>query len=489
MDVQPIESGAAGSARSGDPKRWAALALLCAASFMMILDSQFVVLALPSIQAALDMSPEQVQWVITVNAITFGGLLLLGGRIADLVGRRKAFMLGVAGFLLTTMLSGLAWDAGALVVARALHGVSSALMVPSALSILMNTFPEGPERNRAIAAWSAVGGVGAVGGLLVGGVLTTELGWKWAFLVNVPVVLCLLVLTPFVLRESRDSAQRRTFDVAGALTVTLALAALIWATVDGPVAGWASVRTIGLYALAVALFALFVVIESRSSAPLVPLPILRKPTVLVGNLLMMLVAGVVWGEGLLISLHTQQVMGYSAFESGLVSAAMPVMSVVGAYVGQALVTRRGFKLPMAVGSIGLGVACLLLTRLPIAEGITATLLVPLALFGLCLGIGHTTSSIVALTDVDEPESGLASGLISAGFQVGGAIGTAIAATVAVSVTAGSTEPTDLAAGFEAGFVAMAIMCLVALLLAFAQPAYTKRTNKQHTTADPHPTAS
>ncbi|MFE2758142.1 MFS transporter [Actinosynnema sp. NPDC059335] len=488
MDLKPIESGATDPATGRDPRRWAALALLCVASFMMILDSQFVVLALPSIQSALEMSPEQVQWVITVNAITFGGLLLLGGRMADLIGRRKAFMIGVAGFLLTTMLSGLSWDAGTLVIARALHGVSSALMVPSALSILMNTFQEGPERNRAIAAWSAVGGVGAVGGLLVGGVLTTELGWQWAFLVNVPVVLCLLVVTPFVLRESRDSAQRRTFDVAGALTVTLALAALIYATVDGPVAGWASVRTIGLYVLAAALIALFVVIESRSSAPLVPLPILRKPTVLVGNLLMMLVAGIVWGEGLLISLHTQQVMGYSAFESGLVSAAMPVMSVAGAYVGQAMVTRRGFKLPMAVGAIGLGAACLLLTRLPIGANITTTIIVPLALFGLCLGIGHTTSNIVALTDVDEPESGLASGLISAGFQIGGAIGTAIAATVAVSVTAGSTEPADLAAGFEAGFVALAIMALLALLLAFALPAYTRRTGKRRAAAEARPAA-
>jgi MFS family permease len=266
--------------------------------------------------------------------------------------------------------------------------------------------------------------------------------------------------------------------VAGALTITVALSVLIYATVEGPAAGWASVQTIGLYALTAGLLALFLLIESRSSSPLVPLRILRKRTVLIGNLLMMLVAAIVWGEGLLISLHTQQVMGYSAFESGLASAAMPIMSVAGAYVGQALVTRRGFKLPMAVGAIGMGIACLLLTSLPIDADITTTIILSMALFGLGLGIGHTTSNILALTDVDEPESGLASGLISAGFQIGGAIGTAIVATVAVSVTAGSTETADLSAGFEAGFGALVVIALLALLLAFAQPAYARRTGKR-----------
>jgi EmrB/QacA subfamily drug resistance transporter len=478
VDVKPIESGAVDPVAGRDPRRWAALALLCVASFIMIQDGQIVTLALPSIQDALGMSAEQAQWLITGNAVVFGGLLLLGGRAADLLGRRKVFMIGLGGFLLTSLLSGLTWNGDALVAARALHGISTALMVPSALSILMHTFHEGSERNRAIAAWTAVGGVGAVAGLLIGGVLTTGLGWQWVFLVNVPVALVLLVLTPFVLRESHDRTQRRTFDVAGALTSTLALGALIYATVDGPAAGWASAQTIGLYVLSAALIALFLLIESKSSAPLVPLRILRKRTVMVGNLLMMLVAGIVWGEGLLISLHTQQVMGYSAWESGLASAAMPVMSVAGAYVGQALVTRRGFKLPMAVGSIGLGIACLILTTLPVQADVTTQILLPLALFGLALGIGHTTSNILALTDVDEPESGLASGLISAGFQVGGAIGTAVVATVAVSVTAGSTEPEDLASGFQAGFLALAIMSLVALALAFAQPAYARQQAKR-----------
>jgi MFS family permease len=199
--------------------------------------------------------------------------------------------------------------------------------------------------------------------------------------------------------------------------------------------------------------------------------------VTVGNVLMMLVAMVVWGQGVLISLHTQQVMGYTAFEAGLASAAMPIMSVAGAYVGQALVTRRGFKLPMAMGAIGLGVACLLLTGLPVDADVTVHIIIPLVVFGLSLGMGHTTSQIVALTDVAEQESGLASGLTSAGFQIGGAIGAAIVTTVAVSVTAGSAEPADLASGFHAGFGALAVITLLMLLLAAALPAYNRRTTR------------
>ncbi|MFD0201038.1 MULTISPECIES: MFS transporter [Saccharothrix] len=474
MEMKPVAAVTADPDLRRDPRRWWALVLLCVASFMMILDSQVVALAMPSIQGGLDLPTEQAQWILTANAITFGGLLLLGGRAADLLGRRVVFMAGLIGFLVTSLVSGLAWNGEVLIAARALHGLSSALMVPSALSILMNTFPEGSERNRAIASWAAVGGVGAVAGLLVGGGLTTGLGWEWVFLINVPVVLAVLVLSPFVLRESRDHGRGRTFDVAGAVTITVALVALIYATVDGPAAGWASTQTIGLYSLAVALIALFLVIEARSSAPLVPLALLRKRTVLIGNLLMALVAMLAWGESLLISLHTQQVLGYSAFEAGLAGAAMPIMSVAGAYTGQAIVTRRGFRLPMVFAALALASACLLLARLPVDVDYATDMLLALLVFGVGLGAGHTTSQIVALTDVDEPESGLASGLISAGFQVGGAIGTAIVATVAVSVTAGSTEPVDLAAGYHAGFLALVVVAALICALSVFLPAYVRR---------------
>lgn len=459
--IDPVGTGA-----GPDRRRWVALVLLCVASFIVILDSQVVILALPSIQKGLSLSPAQAQWALTANAVTFGGLLLLGGRAADLLGRRRIFLVGVALYLVTSLVSGLAWDGGVLVAARAVHGLSSALMVPSALSILMNTFPKGRERNRAVASWSAVGGVGAVIGLLVGGGLTTGLGWQWVFFVNVPVVLAVLIAAPFVLRESRATGQRRTFDVAGAAVITAALVALIYATVNGPAAGWTSTSTLGLYAAAVVLGALFVLIENRSAAPLVPLGFLRRRTVLVGNLLMVLGATVVWGEGLLVSLHTQQVMGYTAFQSGLASAAMPITSVAGAYVGQAMVTRYGFRIPLWLSAILLAAGCLLLASLPVHAALATDILVPLVVFGAGQGAGNAATQIVALTRVAEPESGLASGLISAVFQIGGAIGAAVVTTVAAAVTAGSTAPTDLAAGFHAGFFVLAGLCVGLIALAF-----------------------
>jgi EmrB/QacA subfamily drug resistance transporter len=457
-----------------DGRRWAALTLLCVASFMMILDGQIVFLALPAIQGGLDLPTEQAQWILTANAIAFGGLLLLGGRAADLLGRRRVFMVGVAGFLLTSLLSGIAWDGGVLVVARALHGFSSAVMVPSALSILMNTFPEGRDRNRAVATWSAVGGVGAVAGLLVGGGLTTALGWQWVFVVNVPVVLVVLVLAPFVLRESFDQT-RRSFDIAGAVTSTGALTALIYAFVDAPAAGWTSFQTIGLLAAAILLTVLFLVIEARSAAPLVPLWVLRKRTVASGNSLMLMVSMFAAGESMLISLHLQQVIGYSAMQAGLAGSVMPVMAVVGAYVGQAVATRWGYRAAVIPAALAFGSACVFLARIPVQGRFVTDVLGPLMLFGLALGMAHTTSSIVALSGVAEAESGLASGLSSAGFQIGGAFGIVLVTVVSVTVTAGSTTAAGLASGYHAGFLALAILAAVLLVATGLLPARVKRT--------------
>jgi MFS family permease len=445
-----------------DGRRWAALTLLCVASFMMILDGQIVFLALPAIQGGLDLPTEQAQWILTANAIAFGGLLLLGGRAADLLGRRRVFMVGVAGFLLTSLLSGIAWD------------VSSAVMVPSALSILMNTFPEGRDRNRAVATWSAVGGVGAVAGLLVGGGLTTALGWQWVFVVNVPVVLVVLVLAPFVLRESFDQT-RRSFDIAGAVTSTGALTALIYAFVDAPAAGWTSFQTIGLLAAAILLTVLFLVIEARSAAPLVPLWVLRKRTVASGNSLMLMVSMFAAGESMLISLHLQQVIGYSAMQAGLAGSVMPVMAVVGAYVGQAVATRWGYRAAVIPAALAFGSACVFLARIPVQGRFVTDVLGPLMLFGLALGMAHTTSSIVALSGVAEAESGLASGLSSAGFQIGGAFGIVLVTVVSVTVTAGSTTAAGLASGYHAGFLALAILAAVLLVATGLLPARVKRT--------------
>lgn len=457
-----------------DPRRWAALVLLCIATFMTILDAQIVTLALPSIQRDLGMTTGQTQWILTVNSLVFGGLLLLGGRTADLMGRRRVFLVGVAGFLCTSLVSGVAWNAPVLIAARAVHGIAAAAMVPSALSILMNTFPDGRERNRAVAAWSAVGGIGATVGLLAGGALTTALGWQWVFFVNVPVVLAVLVVAPFVLRESRDHQRRRTFDVAGAVTSTAMLLVLVYALVNAPTVGWASRQTLGLFGVVVVAAVLFLVIEARSAAPLVPLGLLRRRTVITGNVLMTLVAMLAYGESVLISLQTQQVLGYSALESGFASCVMPIMAVAGSYLGQSIVTRRGFRTAAAAGGLALGLGSVLLARIPVDGHYFASIFPALFVFGAGLGASSTTASIVGLHGVAEPESGLASGLNSAGFQIGGALGVGMVTTVSVAVTAGATTPARLAGGDHAGFYALAIVALVTIVGSVLLPAYARR---------------
>lgn len=454
---------------SSTGRRFAALVLLCFASFMMILDSEIVILALPSIQNALGLDPSAAQWILTANAITFGGLLLLGGRMADLLGRRRVFMWGMALFLITSLVSGIAWSGEVIIAARALHGVSSAMLVPSALSILMNTFREGKERNRAIASWSAVGGIGATAGLLLGGTITTGLGWQWVFLVNVPVVALVMLISPFVLDESWDRNRVRNFDIAGAVTITVAATALVYAISNGPELGWGSAPIIGLIATVILLLGAFVVIEARSAAPLVPLRFLRLHTVASGNLLMVVVAMIVWGASVLISLYTQQVLGYSAVMSGFATSVMPVAAVFGAYIGQAFITKRGFRVVAGIGLLGLGVGCLLLSRIPVEGQYFRDLFVALGLFGLSLGVGHTTASIVALTAVPEPESGLASGLSAASFQVGGAIGVAFVMTVSVTVSGGSAALPDLTRGFQAAFIALVCVAIVGFVIALALP--------------------
>jgi MFS family permease len=271
------------SAQEPDPRRWKALALLCVAFFMVILDAQIVILGLPSIERDLGFAEGDGQWVMTAYLLSFGGLLLLGGRSADLLGRRRMFIVGTALFLATSLLCGLAWTGGVLIAARVVQGASAAIMAPTALSILMTTFEEGAERNKALGIWSAIGALGATAALLIGGPLTDGLGWEWIFFINVPVAAVLLALSPALLRESRDAGPRRTYDVAGALTVTGALVALVYAVSEAPRVGWGDDQTIGLLVLSVALATVFVRVESRSAAPLVPLRIFRSRSLVGGN--------------------------------------------------------------------------------------------------------------------------------------------------------------------------------------------------------------
>lgn len=439
-----------------DARRWSALALLCAANFMVILDSQIVLLALPSIERDLGFSAGGAQWVLSAYLLGFGGLLLLGGRTADLVGRRRTFLAGTVLFLVSSLLCGLAWTGGALIGARVVQGVSAALMAPSALAVVTAMFEEGPERNKALAIWSSVGGFGATAALLVGGTLTGALGWPWVFFLNVPVAVVLLALGPVLLTESRGRA--RAYDPAGALTITLAVSAAVYGIVRAPETGWAGASTLGALGAAVVAGALFGWIESRSAAPLVPLRIFRSRRLTGGNLVMLLTAMGAFGTSFTVSLYAQGVLHYSPLRFGLATAVLPVMAVVGSYTAQAAIGRVGVRPVAMTGMAFMAAGCLALGRVTAGSDYVSGLLPGLFLFGLGLGACAVAASVAALSGATERDSGLASGLNTAAFQLGGALGVAVAATVVASRA-------DALSGFRAAFDASAVITLAGVAVA------------------------
>jgi EmrB/QacA subfamily drug resistance transporter len=438
-----------------DPRRWLALALLGTAFYMVVLDSTIVYVALPSIEDALGFSTGGLQWVISAYLLSFGGLLLLGGRSADLLGRRRMFMVGVGLFGGSSLVCGLAWSDEALLAARVVQGTAAAIMAPTALSLLMSVFPEGPERNKALGIWGGIGGVGATSGLLIGGPVTAGLGWEWVFFINVPVALGVLSLCRALLPESRERPLRRVFDVAGAATVTTALVLLVYAVSEAPDAGWTDVQTIGLAAGGAALLVLFTFIESRSSAPLVPLRIFRSRTLVGGNLVLLTAGATVDGMLIIVTLYAQEVLGYSTVEFGLMVAVMTVMSVVGAVGGQALVTRVGPRPVAVVAMILLGTACLLLTQVSAEGSFISDIFLGLLVFGAGLGAAFVASQIAGLAGVTERESGLAAGLVDSSFNIGSALGIAILSTVAIArtddVVGNTNQPVDPAFAMTEGF--------------------------------------
>jgi EmrB/QacA subfamily drug resistance transporter len=440
------------------------LGLLCLANFMTILDSQIVLVALPSMERYLGVSPQEGQWILTANLLTFGGLLLLGGRAADLLGRRLVFQIGTALYMVASLLSGLAPNGPVLIAVRFMHGVAAALMAPTALSILVTTFREGATRNRALAVWSGIGGTGATAGLLLGGELTQTLGWRWVFFINVPVAAIMLALTPFLLPENKRATDRgRSFDFAGAVTVTTALVLLVYAIVDAPGIGWTAPSTIGWISVSVVLLAIFVAIEARSSAPLLPLTILRSSRLSGGNLGTVILAMAVFGMSYLVALYTQEVLGYSPLHYGFSASAMTLSSVAGAFAAQSLVTRSSARLVGTVSMLLMGGGLLLLTRIPVAGVYFHDLFPGLILFGLGLGGATVACSIAALSGIADRVSGLASGINSASFQIGGALGIAIISTVVASATIRVT-PVALTGAFRTAFAASAIICAVGALV-------------------------
>jgi EmrB/QacA subfamily drug resistance transporter len=451
--------------RDPDPLRWKALALLCTAFFMVILDSAIVVVALPSIEQDLGFSPGDLQWVLSAYLLSFGGLLLLGGRAADLLGRRRVLMAGTALFALASLGCGLAGSDAGLIAARVVQGVAAAVMTPTALSIVMTTFEEGPERNKALGVWAAIGGIGATAAWLVGGPITDALGWEWIFFINVPVALGVVALSPVLLRESRDRERARRFDVAGAATVTAALVALVYAVVEAPETGWAEAQTLGLFGIAAVLFTLFALIEARSAAPLAPLRVFRSRALVGGNLVLFSLGMLAFGMPFILTQYAQQVLHYSPVEFGFGSVIMPVTAAIGSATGQALATRGGVRSIVMVSMVLTAVGCLLLTQVSVGGSYVGDIFFGLLIFGPGLGAGYVAGSIASLAGVAEAEAGLASGLNNASFQIGGAVGVAILSTVAVSEADGAEPLAALTNGFQSAFAAAIVFAALGLLVA------------------------
>jgi EmrB/QacA subfamily drug resistance transporter len=456
-----------------DPKRWKALALLSVAYLMVVLDLSIVNVALPSIQTDLGFSPEDLQWIVSGYALTFGGFLLLGGRMGDLLGRRLVFMVGLGAFAAFSLLAGFATSPEMLIVARLLQGAAGAILSPSVYSIVSVMFAEGSERNKALGILGAVAGSGAAIGVLLGGVFTQYVGWEWIFFVNIPIGLGALFLVPRYVRESRADGLAKHFDTAGAVTVTGSLMLLVYGLTQSTNAGWASVQTIGVLAGSAVLMAAFLAIELRSRSPLVPLGFFRRRTPTGANIVGLGLGTTVFGMFFLLSLYMQQVLGFSAMETGAGYLAIALTAVVSSGISQALVTRVGVKPVLTTGMLLLAGGLAYFTQISPQGNYVGDLLPGFLLVGVGLGFSFVPVSIAALAGIGGREAGLASGLINTTQQVGGALGLAVLATVSTTRTedllAGGSEPAAaLTDGFVAAFwigVGFAILSLAATLLA------------------------
>ena len=417
---------------SSDPHRWRILAVVATAFFMTILDVSIVNVALPSIAKDLHFSRENLQWVITAYAIAFGGFLLLGGRAADLLGRRRVFMVGVVIFTVASLVCGLAQSEGMLIASRAVQGFGGAIISPAALSIVTTTFEEGADRNKALGVWGALGGSGAAVGVLLGGILTSYLSWRWIFFVNVPVGAVVLLLTPRIVPESRREVEERHYDAIGAVLVSSGLALLVYAIAEAPNVGWATARTVLLLIASVALLVAFLVNERRITDPLMPFHIFRVRTVAGANAVGFLLGAVIFANFFLLTLYVQGVLGYSPIKTGLTFLATAGTAVLSAGVAQALTTRFGAKPIIIIGLALLTAAMIWYSQVPVHGKFISDLLPAYLMVGVGIAFAFVPVSIAALAGVAEREAGLASGLINTSQQIGGAIGTAVASTVFAS---------------------------------------------------------
>ena len=446
--------------------RWRAFALLAVAYFMTIIDLTIVNVSLPTIGRDLHFSETSLQWVVTAYALTFGGLLLLGGRAADLLGRRRILMLGLALFTAASLACGLSTGDVFLIGSRAVQGMGAAIMLPAALSIVMNMFEEGAERNKALGIWGGLGAAGATVGLIAGGLLTRYAGWQYIFYLNVPIGAAALLLAPRIVPDSRLATERRRFDAAGAIASTGGLVLLVDAIAQAPQYGWGATRTIALLAASAALLAAFLVIENRVESPL-PLPIFRLRTLAGANIAGLLLGGSFFGFIFVGTLYMQQVLHYSALQAGVAWLATSLTSIGLAGLSQWLVTRHGAKIVMAIGMTLIGAGVIWATQVPVHGHFLQNLAGPFLVAGAGTAFAFIPISIAALAGVVEQRAGLASGLLNTSQQLGGAIGIAIASSVAAShstalLHSGNAAPAALTGGFQQAFWVLGAIALIAL---------------------------
>jgi EmrB/QacA subfamily drug resistance transporter len=445
---------------------WVVLVLICVAQFMVILDATIVNVALPSIQKDLNLSEGNLQWIVNAYTLVFGGFLLLGGRAGDLIGRKRIFLVGLVIFTTASLLDGLASSEGMLIGARALQGLGAALVSPAALSIISTTFAEGRERARALGVWAAIAIGGSAVGLVLGGFLVQYLSWQWIFFVNVPVGIAAFVLSLRLIPESRDEHAHGSYDIAGAVTVTGGLMALVYAIVGANSAGWGSPKTIGFFVLAAVLLTAFVAIEMRAKAPLVRLSIFRVRSLLTANLTMFLAASAIFAMFFFNTLYLQRVLGYEPLKAGLAFLPFTAGIMVSAGLASTFAPRIGVRPVAAVGMLLTAAGLLLLTQLPVDGSYLTNVLPSILLSSLGMGAVFMPLTLVATTGLKNEDQGLASGLFNTSQQIGGALGLAILSTIATSKTssAGGTATEALVVGFHWAFAAGAVIMLAALVV-------------------------
>ncbi len=415
--------------------RWGALALIVTAQFMVILDVAIVNVALPSIKSDLGFSQASLQWVVSAYAIFFGGALLLGGRLGDLLGRRRLFVAGLAVFAASSLLCGLAWSEGSLIAFRALQGLGGAMLAPAALALLITTFAEGRERNVALGIYGAAAGSGAAVGVLLGGVLTSYMSWPWIFFINVPVAVAAIALAPRLLRESRAEDALRHFDVAGAASITAGLMLLVYALTRATTDGWATATTIGLLVASAVLVLSFVAIELRSKAPLLPLRIFRIRSLAAANATMLIIGSVTFAEFFLLTLYLQDVLHYTAIRTGVAFSGFAISVVVASNLAQPVVSRFGIRATLTTAILASALSLAWLTRLPIDGHYFWDLFPAFVLGGLGLGFSFVPLTIASLAGVERADAGIASGLVNTSRQIGGALGLAAMSAIAATSTA------------------------------------------------------